>query len=418
MYSLTIIFLCIAFATACLLLALSLPCVTRLRRLYSRSTALQASVDAESVDSGDSDANPLHPIAKPSVTILALDKPADRSLDRWLEEVEAQDYSEFNVVVVCDATASDTREISERYAARYPRVRFTFIPPGSHNLSRRKLALTLGIKAADGEYVLTTSTVCRIPSPHWLTLMMASSESPDLVLGTSRPDFESLHGAGKWYRQFDYTLRDAQWIGAAAAVHPFRADGMNLLIRRGLFMQGAGYSRSAYLTYGDDDIFLCQLLQDAPDASVAVQIAPQAVLIPDWGELTDKTLGELKDRYDFTSRYLPNAPFMRNSLISWCQWISTLCGAAGISLPLADMLTQPGAMCLAADVWIPGASGVAILLALWGTEIGLYRRMASVLGAKRLWWAVIPFMHWHPIGNLLFRMRHSHLRHLHFTCRL
>ncbi len=418
MYSLTIIFLCIAFATACLLLSLSLPCVTRLRRLYSRSTALQASVDAESVASGDSDAEPLPPIAKPSVTILALDNPADQSLNRWLEEVEAQDYPEFNVVVVCDATASDTREISERYAARYPRVRFTFIPPGSHNLSRRKLALTLGIKAADGEYVLTTSTVCRIPSPHWLTLMMASSESPDLVLGTSRPDFESIHGLGKWYRQFDYTLRDAQWIGAAAAGHPFRADGMNLLIRRGLFMQGAGYSRSAYLTYGDDDIFLCQLLHDAPDASVAVQIAPQSVLIPDWGELTDKTLGEMKDRYDFTARYLPKAPFLRNSLISWSQWISTLCIAAVICLNIAGLPGSPDTAFFAGNNWIPGAVGAGMLIGLWGTEIILYRRTASILGSKRLWWAVIPFMHWHPIGNLLFRLRHSHLRHLHFTCRL
>lgn len=412
---LCIILLCVAAVAAVAAVVLFAPGVAAIRRLYASCCSRADDITLmATADGTDADGREL-----PPVTVLALDNPADMRLEEWLRSIASQNYPRFNVVVVCDADADDTRHFSERFAAEFPFARFTFIPPGSHNLSRRKLAITLGMKAADGKYVLTTSTACSIPSDNWLRLMTEGAGYPDITLGTTRPDFSSLHGGGKWYRQFDLTMRNAQWIAAAAAGNPFRGDGLNLLIERELFLKSGGYSRCSDLTYGDDDIFLSRLLSNTSVApGVGVQIAPQAVPVPEWGAHTDKTLIELKDRYAFTAGFLPKSAFMRSSLMSWALWLAVVCGVASAVIAFCTAVQGTIGGADMTREWVTGGLAAAVVLALWGTMIAIYRRLATALGAVRLWWAVMPFMLWHPIGNLLFRFRHSPMRHLHYTCRL
>ena len=290
----------------------------------------------------------------------------------------------------------------KRLSADFPDVHFTFIPPGSHNLSRRKLAFTLGIKAAKGEYVLTTASNCLMQSPRWLSLMMTpviSNPQKEVVLGLTRPDFSPLSGLKRRYRQFDFTQRTLQWLSAATR-RPIRGDGFNLLFRRSLFFEAKGYSRSVHLNPGDDDIFLTEI---ATRENTAIQISPEARLTQEWGDITDKALLDLRERYSFTARKLPKVPFLQASMVSWAQWI-VLGGAVA-----ATLLTLPQ--------WIPAATAAAILLCFWIMEITLYRVAAPWIGSTRLLWALVPFLLWHPIGNFMFRMRRWRHTRLQYTCR-
>ncbi len=389
MFSLPIIFLAAAVTAMLIVLGLTASPLDLLRRVKNTD-------DTEAYDPATDQRK------APSLTVVVYD--FDRSTDPrpYLEALFAQDYPNFSVVVVADTSATESAEMRKRLSADFPDVHFTFIPPGSHNLSRRKLAFTLGIKAAKGEYVLTTASNCLMQSPRWLSLMMTpviSNPQKEVVLGLTRPDFSPLSGLKRRYRQFDFTQRTLQWLSAATR-RPIRGDGFNLLFRRSLFFEAKGYSRSVHLNPGDDDIFLTEI---ATRENTAIQISPEARLTQEWGDITDKALLDLRERYSFTARKLPKVPFLQASMVSWAQWI-VLGGAVA-----ATLLTLPQ--------WIPAATAAAILLCFWIMEITLYRVAAPWIGSTRLLWALVPFLLWHPIGNFMFRMRRWRHTRLQYTCR-
>ena len=92
----------------------------------------------------------------PSATVVLFSKVDDERLADTLRQIYAQDYPRFSVVVVCDTTFEHKEDIAERFRTEFPGIHVTFIPSESHNLSRRKLANTIGVKAADGEVLVTT----------------------------------------------------------------------------------------------------------------------------------------------------------------------------------------------------------------------------------------------------------------------
>lgn len=344
------------------------------------------------------------------LTVVSYFFTSRHTLGEYLEELMNQDYENYDVVLVCDATPQATSAIADEYAALYPNLYVTYIPPGSHNLSRRKLAYTVGIKAAAGEYVLTTITNIRIPSRSWLSEMMTETAGGNnsIVLGYSRQDYDEIRGAGRWYKEFDHLMASAFWIGGAVAGRTYRGDGNNLLFRKELFFREKGYSATIDLVNGDDDIFVCHI---AKDNHTAVELSHNTILTTQWQSSANMMWSDMKERYRFTSRFLPRNQFFRAGVLSACQWICLLSAATCVTLTLQPPVL-PGP-----ESWqtiriipeiLPAAAAIASILALWGTETAIYRRVATRLKAVRLWWSVPVFMLWRPIGNLLFSIRHRH----------
>lgn len=342
------------------------------------------------------------PANAPMVSIIVYTFTDEASLMEYLQAIMAQDYPKFEVIIVNEGGNEVTAALSERLLAVYPeRLYVTFIPPDSHNLSRRKLAQTIGIKAAKGDVILTTASNCIIPSPSWLSLMMQPfyvNDGTEVVLGYSHINFENLRGPWKWYRQFDATLTACQWLGAAIHHYPYRGDGNNLAFRTEHFFLQKGYSKTMHLVNGDDDLFVNKI---STRTNTDVMIAPEAILINDWDIAANRIHSDLKERYQFTASLLPKTPFLRAGLGSCMQWLSTAAALGAALLGLPDL--------------IPLIVGVAILAVLNVTEILLYRSAAKRLGSVGLWWALPFFLLWHPIGNFIFKLRHRTQRKKNFT---
>lgn len=343
---------------------------------------------------------------------------ADR-LPAYLESLLQQDYPDFEVIVVCSANAETTETISEAMAEELKsipgadgRLYFTFIPPGSRQLSRRKLAVTLGMKAAHGEVCVTTHSNCDIPSPLWLRDMarpFARSSATELALGYTSVRLGSDPGWGRWYRQFDMLVAACSWISMAAARRPYRGDGFNLAMRRQLFFKHKGYARSVYLLPGDDDLFVAEC---ATRTNTALVLSPASILSVDWGEASRRVWTMRKSQYDFTARLLPQRPFINAAIGSLMQWaMPLLCIGAAVAGWVAGAVPQGW------PLWLPTIFASLILLLWWGLCIFAYRRAASRLGAVRLWWAVVPFMIWRPVANIIFRLQHRGTRDKNYNWR-
>ncbi len=291
--------------------------------------------------------------------------------------------------------------LNERIWGTYDNLYITFIPHDAHNLSRRKLAYTVGMKASKGEIVLTTASNCRIPSKRWLSDMMKpfnEDATIDIVLGYSHVDFQDMRGAGKWYRQMDATLTACQWIGSAAMGSPYRGDCFNLAYKREIFFSQKGYARTIQLVNGDDDLFLMPVMNGD---NTAVAISPDSILTTEWEEVANRVLAETKERYQFTAQFLPQLPFVRAGVGSLMQWLTLLASAAA-----------------ALAAW-PSYAGIIIaavfLMVVWTSETLIYRRTARRLESICLWWSFPFFLLWHPFGNFIFRTRRRAHRRKNYT---
>lgn len=332
----------------------------------------------------------------PKVSVIVHTFTEEEETIAWLEMAMAQDYPDFEVILVNEGSSETTAALAERVEERWPEGLYvTFVPHEAYNLSRRKLAVTVGMKAARGEIVVTTFSNCTIPSTRWLSDLVAPIVAGnDVALGYSHVDFNDLRGAGKWYREMDSTLTASQWIGAAAAGHPYRGNRANLAFRKELFFINKGYSKTIHLMNGEDDLFLLDFMDGD---NTGVSISADSILTEEWGLSGNRMLADYKERYDFTSRFLPTWPFKRAGLGSLMQWAVAGCFIATTIEGLPSLF--------------PGSVALGIMLLYWLAEILIYRRTARRLGSVALWWSLPWFLLWHPVGNFLSRLRYRrHIR--------
>lgn len=348
------------------------------------------------------------PEGTPKVSVIVQTLDTDEAIAPFLDALTAQDYPDFEVILVCETTCDSREVLLEWVSRRYSNVYATFIPPEAHHLSKRKLSLTLGIKAAKGEIVVTTVSNATIPSPQWLRELVApicNSPATDVALGYSALNYAEMRGWGRWYREFNSLLTNASWLGRAIGGDPFRGDGYNLAFRRHIFFDHKGYAKSIFMHCGDDDLFINEI---ADGTNTAVVLSPLSNLKINWGDASKRIWRARKDQYNFTSRWLPRAPFTISGWLSAMQWLVSIAAIGAI-------LTGIGAIPALTEGIIPVAMGAFILIAFWQTEILIYRRAAKKMQATRLWWALPLFMLLRAPLNTLFKLRHHRSSRRNFT---
>lgn len=342
-----------------------------------------------------------HSRHSPFVSVIVYSAEPSR-LENFIDQLESQTMTDREIIIVNDAGHEATAALAERYAD-HQGLYFTFMPVDSRNVSRLKLAYTLGIKAAHGEVVLTTSSDTTIPSDQWLSQMTAplrESEFIDIVLGFCRFNCSGC-GSLRWWREFEEVSTASQWIASALDGHPYRGDRHNLAFRRRLFFEQDGYSATNHLHTGDDDIFIAAI---AEAGNTKVVLSPESIMEyhPERG--ASEIWTDRKMRYRFTSQWLPRRAFRIASLTRFMQWLAIFGAVAA----------GTAGWCVWHSPWEAIAGGLT-LICLWGFDIVAYRRAASRLGITRLWWSVVPFMLWQPVAGLLFNLNHHSDRNINFT---
>ena len=200
----------------------------------------------------------------PPVSVIIAAHNESYNLSQYLQALLTQDWPEYEVIVVDDGSEDETRAIVESYMVNDPRLRMTFVPYGARVRSTKKLALTLGAKAAQYDYLLLTDADCVPESPHWIAQMMAGFESQQptandqqptqIVLGFS-PYFCTKGHVNRLVR-FDTLFNGLHYLGAALCGHPYMGVGRNLAYRKELFFESGGFTHLMTNVAGDDDLFV------------------------------------------------------------------------------------------------------------------------------------------------------------------
>ena len=250
--------------------------------------------EAEEVQttSEDHEADKVKEMAEPScdyppVSIIVTPHDKAYELDQHLPLLLEQDYpAPFRIIVVFWRGESDTDDVLKKYAAN-PHLYATYIPDSSRYMSRKKLAITLGIKASKYDWLVFTEANCLPESDQWLRTMARNFTSrTQIVLGYS--GYERGKGWLHKRASFDNLFTSMRYLGYALAGKPYMGIGRNMAYRKELFYAQKGFSAHLNLQRGDDDLFINKTATSEntrveTDANAIVRVQP-VFRAKDWWE--------------------------------------------------------------------------------------------------------------------------------------
>lgn len=217
--------------------------------LYNRIHLRNKAVNREQIDFA-------HEFAPLSVVICARNE-AD-NLRKFLPMILEQDYPQFEVIVINNASTDETEDVLGYMEEKYPHLYHSFTPQGARYISQKKLAITLGIKASKYDWLVFTETNCVPASNQWLKLMARNfTPNTGIVLGYS--GYDRTKGWLQKRIAFDGLFQSLRYLGLALAGKPYMGIGRNLAYRKELFFKQKGFSSYLNLQRGEDDLFINQI---------------------------------------------------------------------------------------------------------------------------------------------------------------
>lgn len=369
------------------LLVLFLLCLVQSVLFFRRKSALDKASAGEEADLQ----------AFPPLTVVVRATEFDAAcLERNIPLIMNQDYPDFEVIVIDMDESDEIGDAIKRLTAQFPQLRSTFIPASSFNVSKRKLAVTLGLKAATHDIAVVTSAVCAPQSSDWLRAIARHfDDSTDIVIGYSHADYAQDTSAGHRYRVFDEVMEASRYLAAACRKRTFRGNGNNIAYRKDLFFKNKGFAETLCLKYGDDDLFVKQI---ATRDNVAVELSSDSILKEDYVDYAEHFRMERLHRC-FTARFLKAGLRWRNNVAVTAFYLTELLAWSGIAYGI--WLLWSGRMVEAAVV-----GGVCILLYLgyWISFVIAFRGVSRLLQAPALLFTLPVFRLVRPMVNAMQRV--------------
>lgn len=312
----------------------------------------------------------------PDVSIVICARNEEDNLVRLIPALIAQKYAgKKQIVVVDDCSTDDTPLILARLRAQYPDELYTTtIPTDSVFHHGKKLAMTVGIKAAKYEHILFTDADCLPASDNWLTLMMEgyATKGVELVLGYGR--YAKRPGLLNLMLRYETFWNAVQYFGMARAVKPFMGVGRNLSYTKQLFERSSKFRKHLYVLSGDDDLFVSEMGRRS-NTAIVFEKSSHTVSEP---KRTWLTYSAQKSRHLTTASLYPGVVKFWLVTEQATRLLFWLCTAAAVALGLY----------LKSDILLIAASAAfGLRTILTYTAMGLAARN---MGEGRLWLLALP----------------------------
>ena len=124
-----------------------------------------------------------------NVSIIVTVEEQQNQLRRLLPRLLSQKYGgEYEVIVVDKKHDKDLEEWLDEMEVHYPNLCHTFCPASARGIDLHKLAITLGAKAANFEWLVILPVETSLPGDAWLTNLIAGidDQTDNIICFTKR----------------------------------------------------------------------------------------------------------------------------------------------------------------------------------------------------------------------------------------
>ncbi len=324
----------------------------------------------------------------PGISVIITSKNDAKELEKNLPYILEQDYPNFEVIVVNSGSTDETDTVLKAIQQVYAHLYHTYVPPGADAVNEKKLALTLGIKAAKHEILLFTEAYCKPCSTRWIREYGKEfNKGRDLVLGYSRlslaPDVPIRH-----FIRFDNLMHHLGFLSMAIAGKPYTGMGRNMAYKKTLFFEQKGFSPILHIDGGEYDLFINRVGQ-GKDAGVVLSRSSMTET-----DVVDRfsTWKSLKSSYVYTKQFYRGFAawlFRCETLSMYTFYLLFL--AVGIASIATGNLIALGACCL-------------LFLCRLAVQLIVINKNSQLLDGKRYHLNLLLFDLSRPIINGLLRI--------------
>src|SRR6218665_2167844 len=192
------------------------------------------------------------------VSVIVCAKNEEENVAKFIPILAQQDYPDFEIVLIDDASSDATLDIFEAFEKEYQNIRLVKVENNEAFWGNKKFALTLGIKAAKKEYLLFTDADCFPTSKDWIKEMTSPfTMQKTIVLGYGKYEKIACSFLNKIIR-FETMLTAGQYFSWGKAGHPYMGVGRNLAYKKEEFFNVNGFIDHMKIRSGDHDLFINQ----------------------------------------------------------------------------------------------------------------------------------------------------------------
>jgi glycosyltransferase involved in cell wall biosynthesis len=192
------------------------------------------------------------------ISIIVCAKNEEENVKKFIPLLLEQNYPEFEIILIDDASSDETLEIFEEFEKQNSNVKLVKVENNEAFWGNKKFALTLGIKAAKHEYLLFTDADCFPTSKDWIKNMSSQfTAKKTIVLGYGAYEKIGNSFLNKLIR-FETLITATQYFSWAKIGKPYMGVGRNMAYKREEFFKVRGFMDHMKIRSGDDDLFINQ----------------------------------------------------------------------------------------------------------------------------------------------------------------
>ncbi len=343
----------------------------------------------------------------PYISIVIPTRNEGEAMLRTAEAMLSQNYAgRFELVVADQLSNDDTSLLLKRLQTDEPRVRSTFVPATSRYIELRKLAVTLGIRAARGEWVVVVKAGSIPYDTNWLSSLAEQlTAGRDLVIAYSNFDDNSKLRAHRliYGRLSEQAERFRDWLAGRVTDCP----SSGYAVRKSWFLQCGGFSDSLTLPFGEEAIFAARHADAARTAVLAARASRLIEPLP-----SKREWHSLRTERAETVRHLGRAhrlTRLRSAAATLCFYLFSAAAALYVAARVAECVY---AGCYTPDWHVALDCGALLLIALWHiAPAAALRKCASALDERRYHLLPLTYSLARPLRGLADRCaRYRHRR--------
>lgn len=192
---------------------------------------------------------------KYSVSVVICVKNESKNIKDKLPIILEQEYPNFEVVVVNDASQDDTGFVLDVLQKIYPILQILNLPNNVNYFYGRKFPISLGIKSSKNDIIIFTDADTIPTSYRWIEeIVKAFTPGKEIVLGYNA--IESKKGILNSLIQYDNQSIAMNYLGHAILGNPYMGKGKNLAFKKELFFKNNGFISHYNIPTGEDDLFI------------------------------------------------------------------------------------------------------------------------------------------------------------------